>query len=279
MSERDERRDVGRGRLCMALAFGVVLATLVGSPAHAATPSNDEITNAVAVSGIPYSASADTSEATFAAGDSGCGLATVWYTFTPDTDGNYAFTTVGSDYDTTLAVLDGSPGALNLLACNDDAFGLQSAIMLELTAGTTYFIEAGTCCGEGEIGQVGPGGNLVLNVDVAPPAFNVELALDPTARLGADPSTATVSGTVTCNNDGYVSVSGTLRQRQGLNVARGDFYTETACSSTPTTWTATVDAFSRVFLPKRATLNANTGGCDVFTCDDDSASRTVKLRR
>jgi hypothetical protein len=278
MSSRGTRLSRGWLRACAALVVGGIFATFPAPSAHAAPPSNDEVANAVSVSGVPFSETRDTSEATFAEGDSGCGAATVWYAFTPDTNAAYLFETRGSDYDTTLAVFEGSPGDGNLLACNDDYFDLQSAIWLELTAGTTYYVEAGTCCGA-EIGQVGPGGTLVFNVDLAPPAFDLELTLDPRGAIGAEPGTATVSGTITCNTEGYVYISGSLRQGQGLNIARGDFYTETACSSTPTTWAATVDAGSRVFLPKSATLNAYAYGCDRFTCDEDSASRNVKLRR
>ena len=277
MTEGASRRRGLWGFSSIALGVVVALATMIASPAYAAAPSNDDIVNAIVVSGTPYSDTVDTSEASVADGDSGCGAATVWYTFTPTTDGAYAFTTIGSDYDTMLALFEGSPGNLTLLACNDDAVGLQSAIKRDLTAGTTYYIAAGTYPG-GEIGQVGPGGNLVLNVDVAPAAFEVVLTVDG-ARIGTERTTAIVSGTVTCNNYGYVSVSGTLRQKQGLIVARGDFYTETSCSSTPTTWTATVDAGSRVFLPKGATVTATTSVCDLFTCDDDSVRRSIKLTK
>lgn len=265
-------------RLYTALVIAGALATIGAAPAHAAPPGNDEIHNAVVVPGVGFTDTRDTTEATFAEGDSGCGAATVWYTFTPDTGGTYQFDTVGSDYDTTLALFEGSPGALTLLACNDDAFGLQSAIRHELTAGTTYYVEAGTCCG-GEVGQVGPGGNLVFNVGSAPPALEIQLALDPQGRIGAEPGTAIVSGTVTCNTEVDAVISGTLRQRQGLNIPRGDFFIESPCSTTPTAWTATVDAGTRLFLPKSATLNANAFACDPFTCAQDAATRTIKLRR
>jgi len=276
MSVRHARRRTAWGLSLVALVVAVAWAMSAATPAYAAAPSNDDIGNAVGVSGVPYTNTVDTSEATFAEGDSGCGLATVWYTFTPGTDGSYLFDTSGSsDYGPTLAVLEGSPGNLNLLSCT---YGVPGSV-LTLNAGTTYYIEAGTCCGPGEVGQVGPGGTLVFNVSVAPPVFDIQLTLDGRARIGSEPATAMVSGTVTCNNEGYVAISGTLRQKQGLNIARGDFYIETACSSAPTTWTATVDAGSRIFLPKNATLTANFGGCDAFTCDNGTASRTVKLVR
>ena len=40
---------------------------------------------------LPFAATVDTSEATFAADDPfSCGVATVWYSFTPQTSGEYA---------------------------------------------------------------------------------------------------------------------------------------------------------------------------------------------
>jgi hypothetical protein len=260
------------------LAAATALAVGVAPPVQAEPPDNDEITDAVIVPGVPYTHTVDTSEASVAGGDSPCGAATVWYSFTPETDGGYLFDTRGSDFDTTLALFEGSPGDLTLVECNDDEFGQQSAIGWTLEAGTTYYIEAGTF-GGGEVGQIGPGGNLVFNV-TTPAVLEVQLTIDPRATIGPQTGTATVSGTVTCNNDvPQVRVYGTLRQRQGLNIARGDFYTETTCSSTPTSWTYTVDAETRAFLPKRAEVTAFAYGCDGLMCDEGTAIRSVKLRR
>jgi hypothetical protein len=285
MSTRHTRRSRGWLRLCTALVVGGVLATLLVPSAYAATPSNDEIVNAVVVPGVPFSDTRDTSEAIFADGDSGCGAATVWYSFTPDTDGSYRFDTFGSDYDTRLAVLYGSPGNLFLLTC--DGGGLQSEIVVPLTAGTTYYIEAGTCseivpgaCGESRIGRVGPGGTLVFNVDLVPtpPPFDLQLTVSPRGTIGPEPGTATVSYTVTCNYDAdNIGFTGSLRQKP---VAEGiiDQATDN-CTSTPKTWTATVvDAGGHAFRPGTATLTVVAYGCDQFTCDEVMDKRTIKLR-
>lgn len=274
---RRERSRTGWRRLPVTLAAAVALASFVASPAYAAAPSNDDILDAVVVTGVPFTDTVDTSEATYGEGDSGCGLATVWYTYVPDTDGSIAFDTFGSDYDTTLAAFEGSPGDLTLLECNDDTISAQSRIALEVTAGVTYYLEAGTCCGAGEPGQVGPGGSLVFNVSVAPPPLTVEVAVSDRARIGRIPGTAIVGGTVTCNREAEVYIYGNLRQQQGLWVAGGDIYAFTECSTTPTRWIATVDAFPRSFRPGPATLSVTAFGCDEFTCAEDSAGRTVQI--
>jgi len=74
----------------------------------------------------------------------------VWYRFTPAASGSYVFS-VGADTatdfgggditDTVLAVYTGAgcAGPLTLLGCNDDAGLLQSALSLNLTAGTPCY--------------------------------------------------------------------------------------------------------------------------------------------
>ena len=128
--------------------------------------------------------------------------------------------------------------------------------------------------------RAGDGGILEFNVSIAPPAFDIQLTLDEQARIGSHLGMAIVSGTVTCNNDGYVAVYGTLRQRQGLNVARGDFYIETACVRAP----------RRPGQPRstrvRGSSSPRTQRCQpppraamCSPADDDTARRTVKVVR
>ena len=84
---------------------------------------------------------------------------TVWYSFVAPADGTLAVDTIGSAFDTVLAVYDGparSFADLTPRACNDAFLGaFFSRIEIGVTAGTTLFIQAG-----GFIGQSGP---LVFN--------------------------------------------------------------------------------------------------------------------
>jgi hypothetical protein len=75
---------------------------------------------------------------------------TVWYRYSPSRTRTIVANTVGSDFDTALAVYAGtSPDSLELLACNDDReFGtLVSRIELQVEAGSTYFFQAGGAFG------------------------------------------------------------------------------------------------------------------------------------
>jgi hypothetical protein len=96
---------------------------------------------------------------------------TVWYQFTPSEDMRIFANTAGSNYDTDLAVYTGTRGSLTQLACNDDAgFTVQSALTLDVTAGQTLYFLVGAFGG-------GSGGNLVFNVDVAPPPLKASITI------------------------------------------------------------------------------------------------------
>lgn len=88
---------------------------------------------------------------------------TLWWSYTPTTNGSLVFSTVGSVYDTTLAVYTGSAmNALTLVAQNDDASAQTTAsrVQFSVTAGTTYRIAVG--------GKNGASGFTKLNVSLPP---------------------------------------------------------------------------------------------------------------
>jgi hypothetical protein len=98
---------------------------------------------------------------------------TVWYTVTPATDLSMAINTLGSDYNTTVSVYTGTPGALTRRACNDDFQSTQSRAVFSAVAGTTYYIMVGSSYSS-------PGGSLLFQAMEAepppPPPPNDEMA-------------------------------------------------------------------------------------------------------
>jgi hypothetical protein len=274
-SEHVGRRRVSRG-LGIALILGACLALSVAPPALAA-PNNDEVSGAVLVPGVPFSDTSDTTGATEdVQGDSGCGDETVWYRFTPQTDGLYRFDTFGTAYDTTLAIWSFAGDEQNsrsLLDCNNDAGGgKQSAITFQLSAGATYLIEVGT-------GPFVNPGTLVFHADFAP-ALDFRLTVDAQGKIGVEPGTATVSGTSICSTDAeVVGLFGTLTQRQGKKVVSGVIDIGFPCPSTQRTWTGTVVGNNGAFVPGTATFTVSATACDQYRCDDASVNRTIKLRR
>ena len=127
-------------------------------------PSNDDFAAATLIDTLPFTDTVSTLSATTESGEADdCGFSvggTVWYAFTPLSDETFVADTFGSEYDTVLAVFEESQE--ELLACNDDSGGLQSRLIFDATADTTYYIQAG--------GLVGDAGSLTFNLDVAPPA-------------------------------------------------------------------------------------------------------------
>lgn len=263
----------------LAVTLGTIFMAgtqLVMPAASAAPPDNDDIGGAVEISTIPFTDVVDTSEATVALGD-WCGAATVWYTFTPATSGSYDLTTTGSGYDTMLALLQGTTAEnLNLIECNDDRSSTEASIRAELTAGTTYYIQAGTCCG-GDVGSVGPGGFLHLNVTETEPPSIESVTWDGIRITGE--TSAILSGSIACSGAESVYVQGTVRQRSGLNIAQSGFSAGGECSSGEFAVTASLDFGTRVPLPKRATVIGYTSACDAFDCVSEEFATTVRVTR
>ena len=88
--------------------------------------------------------------------------ATVWYRWTAESDGFVEIDTRESGFDTVLAVYAGRWGALEPLACNDDAAPgvLQSRVRLDVQAGNAYFVQAG--------GSLGRQGDLAIRFGGCP---------------------------------------------------------------------------------------------------------------
>lgn len=75
------------------------------------------------------------------------GYRTVWYKFTPESNGMVTIDTSNSfnpnSYDTILAVYTGTCGAASLttVACNDDYQGFASRVTFNVSKGVTYYVE------------------------------------------------------------------------------------------------------------------------------------------
>jgi Ca2+-binding RTX toxin-like protein len=151
-----------RRRIRLRTTFVVACVLAMGMPgvARAAPPANDDLADAIAVGEpLPFTVSLDTAEATIEPGepgvaDFGCGFmaSTVWYSFVPSVDMTVAADTVGSDFDTTLAVWKGTDlASLSLVGCSDDSRGgTQSSVPFAADAGVEYRIQVG-----GFVGQTG----------------------------------------------------------------------------------------------------------------------------
>ena len=73
------------------------------------------------------------------------GYRTVWYQFTPSSNGRVTIDTSNNfnpnSYDTILAVYTGTCAALSMVACNDDYQGFASRVTFNVSQNVTYFVE------------------------------------------------------------------------------------------------------------------------------------------
>jgi ELWxxDGT repeat protein len=131
-----------------------------------AAPSNDHIADAIAVASLPFTHSVDTTGATMDVGDPAfeeCPLSitegsTVWYTYTPGSDGIFVIDTIGSDFFTVLQIFQDLGGGTYLpLECNTEGGSFPASLLtVDGTASTDYLIGVG--------GNHGMTGNLTVNI-------------------------------------------------------------------------------------------------------------------
>jgi hypothetical protein len=146
----------------------VVLTLLAFHPmmAGAQAPGNDDIANATVISGLPFSDTLDTSEATPDSGDpfSQCAFnyldATVWYQFTPLQDVTIEASTAGSSYHTVTEAFSGAPDNLSYIGC---VVG-SSSLYAQLSANTTYYFMIGANPAYTPPPGSSGGGDLVFNL-------------------------------------------------------------------------------------------------------------------
>jgi Ca2+-binding RTX toxin-like protein len=120
-------------------------------------PANDNFADREALPSTSIgSATGDVQGATTEVGEpSGLGAGTIWYSWTAPADGTYKFDTVGSNFDSVLAIYEGSDlSTLDRIGINDDDpdRGCCSSWLpiRNTTAGTTYSIAVSSISGPPE---------------------------------------------------------------------------------------------------------------------------------
>jgi hypothetical protein len=125
-------------------------------------PANDNFANAQVISGGAGTVNADNLLATKEAGEpnhtGNAGGSSIWYRWSAPATGSVTIDTLGSDFDTMLAVYTGSAyGALTTIASNDDIGGgvVLSRVTFTANLGATYMVAVD--------GYNGKKGNVTLN--------------------------------------------------------------------------------------------------------------------
>lgn len=132
------------GRSLMSFLWGVVGWTFLVAAAHA-QPANDNFADAATLSGDVVSATGSNVGATREAGEpqhaGNATRASVWWRWTANRSGTVNVDTVGSSFDTVLAIYTGTAvNGLTEIGSNDDSAGVQSRVNFQAVQGTTYRI-------------------------------------------------------------------------------------------------------------------------------------------
>jgi hypothetical protein len=252
-----------RTRAAAALVAALMATALTSPAAHAAPPANDIPSRAAPVAAVPTVVELDTRAATYDTVRRSCVYArSVWYRYEPATTGRVRISTVGSSYDTVLAVYSGARSPQNRLSCNDDAAGLQSAVRPSLVSGRQYWVAVSSCCG----GPLARGGDLVLRFSGDSGAPSVEVS-DLTATAGAVSGRLRVTGEVTCATPSVVNLQVTASQRVDTTVARGTGRRFLSfCSTDPVSRTIRIDSETGwAFATGLAALDVHAEGDDGFS--------------
>ena len=263
-------------RMTAAGATAALVAGAWAAPALAAPPTNDTYVGITMVSGFPYSAQADTTEATTDSDDAPirdqCGApatdASVWYEFSTPTAATLFADVSASDYSAGVAVAVGSPGSFEVLACG------PGGTVWNAETGTTYTL----LVFDDQTDGAGNGGTLELVVDEAPPPPALEVTVNPIGSFDSRTGSAFVSGTVMCGADAeFAFLEAQLTQRVGRLLIRGFGGTEVTCDGTTRPYTLEIIGDNGTFKGGKAAQLTFAAACS-FLCSEYSAEQTIQLK-
>lgn len=277
---KEVRMPLSLRNAAVSVATVTLVVLSVGlSSARAAAPGNDLIGGATSAT-LGFSESLDTSEATTdavdAAVNSSCGApatdASVWYAYTPATDGGTIVNVSSSTYSAGVIVATGSPGSLDLVTCG------PGAVAFAATANTTYYVLAF----DDQFDGGGNGGTLNISLSEAPPPPTIDVTVNPTGTVNAKTGTAAISGTISCLNADFVDVQTALQQRVGARATItgfGGFFTDAStCTGTPQPWTSEIFPQNGKFAGGKTASFTFSFGCGGFECTFGYVEQQVKLR-
>ncbi len=146
MCATSETRAEGEVQAMRAL----VSPPLIAEKAIIAQPGSDTCETAPLIAFGSYTGSLAGATLDGSTGCGGQGDGDVWYRVSSPSYLRFAADTIGSDFDTVLSVHLECPGtANNQVSCNDDAFGLQSALGAQLSTNQSLWIRISSFEGSG----------------------------------------------------------------------------------------------------------------------------------
>jgi hypothetical protein len=237
-------------RLGMAVVLTASLTVAVSLPVAAAPPSNDYFANATP-SSLGTVDELSTAQATLQTNEPEPSCQpdighSVWYVYEPSDDEFLHADTYTSNYDTVLAVYDGT--SLNNLvevACSDDTDDVESSVEFWAYYGETYYLQVA--------GYRNHSGILSFYLDTAAPDDTAPTVTQPRpsvrviSTLGAGPGSTQISWS------GYDDQSGIWYYELQRSVNGGSWEDEALPAATSTTVRVHLDLNSSVQFRVRAT--------------------------
>ena len=203
----------------------------------------------------------------------------VWWRYTPSSSGQVTIDTVGSNFNTVLAVYTGaSVTGLTQVAANDDASGIsqRSRVQFAGVAGTQYQIAVA--------GYGGQSSNIAVNVTggggTPPPGpASIVSAVTPVARAAAVGTTVTAFATVLNASTTNVATSCTIAAPSGLPLVFSyrTFNTTTGAIGGVQNPSVNIAANGRAdfLLSFRSTAAMSSNMAMVFDCSNTNPAASV----
>ena len=256
----------------------VVVATVLGIITTAAAgtaiaqPANDGIRGATDIVALPFSDTVLTTDTAAAAEvPSDCGIGhTVWYRFTASADGFVRADSLGSNFDTVIAVYLVAGAGPSEIACNDDSVDLQSVLVVPVAAGETYLFQAGGCCS-----SRGDSGELTFNLAESGPPFALERVTISGGSVDPVTGIATIKGAVVCSGPAErVFIRVRVRERVGRLIIRGSGSRVKVCDGR-TPYRVAVEGGNGLYVPGNALVSVGVSSEDTFILRE----ATIRLQR
>lgn len=268
-------------RAVAAVSLFVASMGVAALPAVAA-PANDTYSGReVLTDPLPITVMAETTAATTDADDAElnmmCGApatdASVWYEYTPTTEGELVIDPLASDYSVWTIVATGGPGSWTVEMCG------PGVIPFFAMPGVTYTI----LVFDDQVDGGGNGGQLQFTIDQAPPPPSIEVSVDPRGTFDSRTGAATLTGTYTCAaSDGGMVEFGfldiRLTQRAGRVYIEGSGFVEPlTCDGIEQPWTVTTEWSNGLFKGGKAEAQIWAEACGPGSCGFFDDVQAVKL--
>ena len=252
------------------------------APGTLQPPSNDNFTNAGAISGptsvSQFSTTAGTTAgATQEAGDpqvfqdrTSTAGHSVWYRWTAPFSGWTTVDTCATDYDLLLGVYTGSAlGSLTEIAANNNACptGWGSKVTFNATAGTEYRIDVDDCCGAQQ-------GTFTLRIDYAPTVSSVTTPRRRSGNIKVQFSEPMDPSTLMQNPSAQPSTSTTILLFKGGSTSTIQVPAKASCTDASCR-TVTLDPDMRLAKRKKYTVTIEGAGDTDGLAVKDSAGNEL----